>query len=162
LDAPIEATVLALITSIPLSVVLVDEAAALTAPAVVPLAWRRVVPAVLGASLATATWLLARAMAALLDDAPWPGRWGALEWVTVAATQLAAGAVAARRRPASSSFGPGLLVGLLWTIVLAAPRLHQQLFDQADHAWRWLALLGAAAVVVGATSQDPARRLPRR
>jgi hypothetical protein len=67
--------------------------------------------------------------------------------------------VATRRRPCSTSFGPGLLVGLAWYLAVAAPRLHPLLFDPQDHLWRWLALLAAFAAVTSAASLDPAQRL---
>lgn len=158
LDAPIEATVLAVLASITLSIVFLEPAASITASSVVPLAWRRCVPALLGLGAATASWLIARSLATAIGPAPWLGRWAVLEWLTIACSQLAIGALASRRRAESTSFGPGLVVALFWYITAASPRLHPQLFDPVDHPWRWIALLAGSAAVITAASLDPARR----
>ncbi len=158
LDAPIEVTVLCIIGTIALSIVLVDPVAPLTAPSLLPLGWRRVIPAVFGLGIGTSTWVIARSLAAATGPAPWPDGWSLLEWATIAASQMAVGAVLARRRPDSVSFGPGMVVALSWYIVVASPRLHQQLFDPPDHLWRWLALLATFTVVACVASMDPARR----
>ena len=158
LDAPIEGTVLCILGSIALSIVFVDQAAAATASSVVPLWRRRVIPALLGLGVGMATWVVARYVAAAIGPAPVPDGWEALQWMTIASSQLAVGAVATRRRPGSMSFGPGVLVGLAWYLAVAAPRIHPQLFDPRDHLWRWLALLAAFAAVASAASLDPAQR----
>ncbi len=160
LDAPIEGTTLAVLASLALSVVFVDAAAPLTAASVRPLYMRRAMPALLGLGQATVGWLAARSLAATLVDAPWPGRWALLEWLTIALSQLAIGAVISRRRAEAVSFGPGLVVALLWYVGVAAPRLHQQLFDPADHPWRWTGLIIAAVVVALTASLDPSSRRP--
>jgi hypothetical protein len=158
LDAPIEATVLAIIGSMAISIVFLDPAAPITESSVVPLAWRRCVPSLLGLGAATASWLIARSLAVAIGPAPWPGRWALLEWLTIACSQLAVGAAANRRRAETTSFGPGLVVALIWYVSVAAPRLHSQLFDTVDHPWRWIALLAGSAAVSAAASLDPARR----
>lgn len=159
LDAPIEGTVLCILGSVALSIVFVDPAAPVTAPSVVPLVWRRVIPALFGVGLAASTWVIARTLAATVNPAPVPGGWEVLEWATIAASQLAAGAFSSRHRPDSISFGPGILIGLTWYVAVAAPRLHPQLFDPHDHLWRWLALLVASAAAGSAASLDPAHRV---
>jgi hypothetical protein len=158
LDSPIEGTVLCILASIGLSTVFVDRAAAVVASSVVPLWLRRAIPALLGMGLATATWLVARFLAVAIGPAPDPDGWNVLEWATIASSQVAVGAVAARRRPDSMSFGPGVLVGLGWGVAVAAPRLHPQLFDPQEHLWRWLTLFAASVAVASAASLDPAQR----
>ena len=158
LDAAIEATSLSIMVSIALSVVLVDTAEPLAAPSVMPLYRRRVVPALLGLALATGAWLTARSLAAVFVDAPWSGRWNLLEWLTIAMSQLAIGAITNRRRAEAVTFGPGLVVALSWYVGVAAPRLHQQLFDPIDHPWRWGALALTFAAVALTASLDPTNR----
>ena len=160
LDAPIEGTTLAVLASLALSVVFVDTAAPLTAASVRPLYMRRAMPALFGLGQATVGWLAARSLAASLVDAPWPGRWALVEWLTISLSQLAIGAVTSRRRAEAVSFGPGLVVALLWYVGVAAPRLHQHLFDPADHPWRWTGLLVVSAVVALTASLDPPSRRP--
>lgn len=162
LDAPIESTVLAIIASIGLSIVLVDPAAPVTAASVVDLRWRRIPPWLIGLGLASAMWLLGRILASGVRAAPAPDGWAILEWSTIAASQLAVGAVRSRRRPESTSFGPGILVGLLWYIAVSAPRLHQLLFDPSAHLWRWLSLLAVFVIIACAGSIDPAHRFRKQ
>lgn len=159
LDASIEATSLAIIGAISLSIIFADPAAALTAASVSPLARRRVVPALFGLGIATANWLVARSLAAVFGPAPWPGRWAWLEWSTIVASQLAVAALTSNRRPDSSSFGPGILVALVWYFVVSAPRTHEMLFGLADHLLVWISLLIAAAAIIGIASLDPTNRL---
>jgi hypothetical protein len=162
LDTPIEATVLAILVAVPLSIVLVDPAAAVTAASVVPLARRRVVPAVIGLCAAMATWITARSLAAAVGPAPLPDSWALLECSTIALSQVALAAAVSRRRPASTSFGPGILLALVWYVVVAAPRLHQLLFDPPEHLLRWIGVLATSAAIAGMASLDPAHRTRRR
>ncbi|MEZ5380748.1 MAG: hypothetical protein R2754_03010 [Microthrixaceae bacterium] len=162
LDAPIETTVLAILASVVLSVVFVDAAAAVTAPSVLTLMRRRFVAALLGTGLATTTWLAARCLAAAFGGGPWPGRWALLEWSTIALSQLAVGALASTRRPDSTSFGPGVVLGLVWYLVVAMPRSHEALFDPQDHPLEWSVMLATALLIAMLASRDPMHRLPRR
>lgn len=161
LHSPIDATVLAILGSVPLSVAFVDAAAALTNASVLPLALRRVVATFIGVGLATASWLVARGSAAAIGPAPWPDIWAVLEWSTVALSQVAIAALSSGRRPTSTSFGPGILLALVWYLVAATPRFHQLLFDPPQHLVRWAGLLIAAFALTAIASLDQAHRLRR-
>jgi hypothetical protein len=159
LDTAIERTTLAILSTVGLSIILVDAAAELTAPSVVALGWRRLAAGSIGVAATFVTWWSARALAAAAGTrVPMVGRWDLLEWSTIAASQLAVAAVVARNRPARLTFGPGLLIGLAWYVVVSAPGFHTSLFDPVDHAGRWVALLAAFLTVTAATSIDPAHR----
>ena len=107
-------------------------------------------------------WITARYLAAAVGPAPVPDSWALLEWSTIALSQVALAASNSRARPTSMSFGPGILLALVWYVVVAAPRLHQLLFDPPDHLLRWLGVLVTSAAIAGIASLDPAHRRRRQ
>lgn len=163
LDTAIERTTLAILSTLGLSIVLVDAAAEVTASSVVALGWRRLVAGSIGVAASLAAWWVARLLAAVAEPGvPAIGRWDLLEWSVIAASQLSVAAAVTRSRPGRMTFGPGMLLGLIWYSSVSAPRLHTALFDPVDHAWRWAALLVAFVAITAATSIDPAQRLVTR
>lgn len=154
LETATQRSLLALVTTMALSTVLHDAAGALTGAS--PTSRRRqmiasasaaLVPAFLGWLVVVQVWAPARGVTAALT----------LEWVTVAMVQLAAGAHTARWTDDPSA-GPGLVVGLVWFAVGAAPRVHDRLHPVGDHLATWAALLAVLAGCAWAAGTDPAAR----
>jgi len=153
LDATNERSVLAVLSSIALCAVFDDDAAAVTNTTPTP-RWARRLPraAVPVAALATA-WALIVVMVAArrtgpAELTPW---WAmTLEWSTVASSQLAVGAIAARRPGSFGSIAPGLLVALVWLTVEGVPMLHRHLHPVREHSMTWVGLLALTMVTIAA------------
>lgn len=158
LETATQRSLLAVVTTLALSTALHDTAGALTGAS--PTSRRRQMVASAGAALVPAFlgWLVV-----VQVSAPALGVTSSLslEWATVAMLQLAAGAHAARWTDDPSA-GPGLVVGLVWFAVGAAPRVHDRLHPVGDHLTTWVALLAVLVGCAWAAGTDPAtRRRPR-
>lgn len=160
LDVAVERSLLAVICTLGLCVALDDEAAELSS-ATPTVRWARrlpraAVPVVVLLSGWTALVVgVAATRTSPAESSPW---WAwALEWATLAASQLAVAAVAAGRSATGGSIAPGLLLGLVWLAAAGAPALHRHLqpVEQHTHVWSVL-MIAAAAVFVGA-SVEPLR-----
>lgn len=165
LDAANERSVLAVISTLALCAVFDDEAAVLTAATPTPL-WCRALPraavpiVVLGLAWAVEVAAAAARRTGPMDTAPW---WAmTLEWITVAMSQLAVGAVIARRPGTTGSIAPGLLVSLLWLTAEGAPTLHRHVHPVHAHPVPWFVLLSVAAAVLVVASRESRWRHPRR
>jgi len=152
LDEPLEMSVLAVVTTLPLCTVFDDGASAFTAAAPTPL-WARRLSFMSGPFVVvTSAWAVTVAVAGADSSAPW---WAvALEWATVAASQLALGAAAARRQPTNASVLPGLVLALIWFTSAGAPVLQRQLQPVRTHLVLWCGLLATAVAVIAASSRD--------
>ena len=157
-----ERTLLVVITTIALSTVLADDAAAMTAASPTPLLARRLVRAAI-AGVATGLLWLAISVTVIpirpdvVESAPW---WAiGLEWCAIASSQLALGSVRADGDASAGSIWPGLFVGLMWiTAASGLSGLGDRLYPVADHPWAWVLIVGASALTFVAASHDPARR----
>jgi hypothetical protein len=161
LDVANERSVLAVISTLALCAVFDDDAAVLTAAAPTPL-WARRLPRgavpvlVLGAAWAVTVTTVAVRRAGPAEFTPW---WAmTLEWSTVAASQLAVGAVAARRPAAKGSIAPGLLVAVVWLGAEGASMLHRHFHPVQAHAPLWGGLLLCALATITAASREPSWR----
>ena len=158
LNSGTERSMLIGLGTVGLSMVFGDHARAVTAPSPTALRIRRRVAGALGITLVFFSWIIARfAAASMFDVTAAPGRWELFELVVVASSQLALGAMLARRSDATS-IGPGLLVAMAWMFLGGAPRIQERLYDVGDHPWTWMALLAGFALMTAAASTDPARR----
>lgn len=159
LDSTLEVTVLAVLSTLALSSVFTDDADAFAGAVPTPMWARRLSRAAGPLMLVGGTWATTVAITAADDGrgrvAPW---WAmTLEWATVAASQLALGAAASRRSPASDSVLPGLLMALIW-LATGVPLLHRHLHPVDAHVVIWFVLFAAAMSTVVVESRDRARR----
>ena len=160
LDTTFERTVLAAVTTFGLSLVCADRAHGMTAASPTSLRRRRSFPVVLAASAMFASWAAAGATAALIHPAgSHLGRWDLLQLVVVAASQIAVGALTAIRRPNDPPIAPGAFVAAVWC-AFTAGKIHQTLYEVADHPVTWIALGLVFTATVAASWLDPASRLP--
>ncbi len=158
LDTTFERTVLAAVTTIGLSLVSADRAHAMTAASPTPLRRRRSFPALIAVVAMFAAWVAAGAATALIHPAgPHLGRWDPLQWVVMAASQIAVGALAAIRRPDDPPIAPGAFVSAVWC-ALTAGKIHQTLYEVAEHPVTWITLGLLFAATGTAAWMDPARR----
>ena len=160
LDNPLEMTVFTVLTTLALCAVFDDDACAFTAAAPTPLWARRLAAAATPFLILALTWAVTVALVTSGDrpagSTPW---WAmALEWATVAASQLTLGAVTARRSHSTGPVMPGLILAVVWLAALGAPMFQRHVEPPQDHLTLWCGLLAAAAIVIAATSRDPARR----
>ncbi len=161
LDDPLDPAVLAAVTTAALSVVFEDDAYALTGPVPAPLWVRRLSAATVPVLVLFLSWVatVIVAISTSGDDRvaslPW---WAmALEWSTVAASQLALGAMSARRHPGAVSILPGLILGLVWICAAGAPIIQRRLRPVETHPILWCVLLVAAAAWIALSSQEVRR-----
>lgn len=160
LDTRFERTALASLTTVGLSLVCADRAHAMTAASPTPLRRRRVRPAILAVSAMLVFWAAAGATAAVVyPDRPHLGRWDLLQWVVVAASQLAVGGLTAIRRPDDPPIAPGAFVAAVWC-AFTAGRIHETLYEVAEHPVTWIALGVLFTATAAAAWLDPARRFP--
>jgi len=154
LETATQRSLLAVVTTMALSTALHDTAGALTAASPTSRRRRLLVAATVAVVPAFLGWLVVVQVCA-----PAPGVTASLtlEWATVAMLQLAAGAHAARWSDDLSA-GPGLVVGLLWFMAGAAPRVHDRLHPVGDHLTTWVALLTVLAGWAWTAGTDPAAR----
>ena len=161
LDTAFERSLLAVVTTVALSTVLDDVAAAMTAASPTPLVARRLVRATVAVAALAAPWAViglaaATFLAPFADTAPW---WAdVLVWAAMAASQLTLGAVRGGGNGGRASTGPGVLLALAWITLTGAPRIHERLNPVSDHAVTWCAILAFAVVTFLVTSTDPANR----
>lgn len=156
-DVTSERTLLIALSTVGLSVVMVDPADAVTAASPTPLWVRRMRASALGVGLAGASWVIVRLGAAVVyDRTSFPVGWEFLEWATIGSSQLALGAASTRERT-EASLGPGLILALMWWVVTAAPRTQERLLEVGDHGWTWLGLLTLFVALAATASIDPAR-----
>ena len=105
------------------------------------------------------SWAAAGATAALIHPAgSHLGRWDLLQLVVVAASQIAVGALTAIRRPNDPPIAPGAFVAAVWC-AFTAGKIHQTLYEVADHPETWIALGLLFVATVAASWLDPASRL---
>jgi hypothetical protein len=163
LDTAFERSLLAVATTIALSTVLDDVAAAMTAASPTPLVVRRSVRAVVAVAVLAVPWaVIGLAVGPLrgpfADTAPW---WAdALVWAAMAASQLALAAVRGGGRSGPGSTGPGVILALAWIALTGAPRIHERLEPVSDHVVPWVVVLAAGVAVFLAASSDPCRQRP--
>lgn len=159
LNSALDVTVLAVITTLALSRFFADDADAFTGAVPTPLWARRLSMAAGPLAVVAVAWALTVAVTSggggRGEESPW---WAmTFEWATVAASQLALGAAASRRSPASDSVLPGLLMALIW-LATGVPLLHRHLHPVDAHVVIWFVLFAAAMSTVVVESRDRARR----
>jgi len=163
LDTTFERTVLAALTTLGVSLAVADRSHALTAASPTTALARRTPRVLLALGVTFGGWLLAVAAAAVVGaEGHHPDRWDLVQWVVVAGSQIAAGALVATLRPADPGLPVGAFVAAVWCACTAG-RAHAALYEVADHVATWLALGLAFTAATWSWSRDPARRrrLPR-
>ncbi len=163
LDTANERSVLAVISTLALCAVFDDQASAFTTATPTPLWARQLTRAAVPLVVLGLAWALVVAVVTRLHTGPVEAAppWAmALEWCTVASSQLAVAAIGSHRAGSTGSVLPGLVVSLVWIAGGANPDLHSHLFPVSEQVAAWCALLCAASVIVAATSREWPWRLP--
>jgi hypothetical protein len=164
LDVSIERSLLVLVTTVALAVALVDAASPLTAASPTPLVLRRATRAVIPLGILAGSWIMMLVVVSSLTPEPVePTPWwaAALEWATVAGTQLAVAASPRASDGSTRSVAPGAMLALAWFAAIQAAPTHARLYPVADHTSVWVTILCVAVLGFAVCSTDPARRTRR-
>lgn len=161
LDTATERSVLAILSTLALCAVLDDPAVKFTKATPTALWARRVTRAIPPVMTAFLVWISMLLIAppgyeGPVESTPW---WAlALEWATLATSQLVVAALLALRAGAGSTVAPGMFVALLWLTAERLPALQRNLHPVSIHVWMWCALAAAGVGALVALSRDPGSR----